>query len=57
MLPAETTTVKISDLQSYMEEYHHRNINDRCRADGQKWPCSVYSALYYAIHKKEPMIR
>jgi hypothetical protein len=40
--------VKREALASYVGEYHH-NRNQRCKADGQDWPCDTYKELRRAI--------
>lgn len=49
------TTVRKDFLKGYLEEYHMNNSHGRCKADGQKWPCEIYSHLYYAVFGKEPV--
>lgn len=36
-------------LRDYVTDYHHNSPRNRCKADGQDWPCDVYKHLREAI--------
>lgn len=42
-------TVRLDDLKAYLDEYHNPSSSDRCKADGQPWPCNVYLRLRKAV--------